>query len=232
MWLPFGSQWETGGRSGKPVDHGYGHRVHTCRFGPLVVGYDDRVLQPRPWTLQQSEWAAELAADAPPGALLELCAGAGQIGLAAAVRAGRDLVQIEADPVAAGFARHNAAAAGWSDRVDVRVGRLQDAVRAGESFPVVIADPPYLPTAEVGGWPQDPTAAIDGGWDGLDLIAACLTVSARHLAPGGSLLLQVAGPGQAEQVAALLADAHSDLRIRDQRVVDPARAIVLIGAAR
>jgi methylase of polypeptide subunit release factors len=205
--------------------------VRTCKFGPLVVSYDDRVLRPRPWTLRQSEWAAELAAVAPAGAILELCAGAGQIGLAAAVQADRDLVQIEADPVAAGFARRNAAAAGWSARVDVRVGNLQDALRADESFPVVVADPPYLPTVEVATWPEDPITAIDGGPDGLELITACLAVSARHLQAGGSLLLQVAGPAQAEQVAALLS-ALPGLRIQDQRVIDPARAVVLIEAAR
>lgn len=205
--------------------------MHTCKFGPLVVSYDDRVLRPRPWTLRQSEWAAELAAVAPAGAILELCAGAGQIGLAAAVQADRDLVQVEADPVAAGFARRNAAAAGWSERVDVRVDNLQDALRADESFPVVIADPPYLPTVEVTRWPADPTTAIDGGPDGLELITACLAVSARHLQPGGSLLLQVAGPAQADQVAALLS-ALPGLRIQDQRVIDPARAVVLIEAAR
>lgn len=205
--------------------------MHTCEFGPLVVSYDDRVLRPRPWTLRQSEWAAELAAVAPAGAILELCAGAGQIGLAAAVQADRDLVQVEADPVAAGFARRNAAAAGWSERVDVRVDNLQDALRADESFPVVIADPPYLPTVEVTRWPADPTTAIDGGPDGLELITACLAVSARHLQPGGSLLLQVAGPAQADQVAALLS-ALPGLRIQDQRVIDPARAVVLIEAAR
>lgn len=205
--------------------------MHTCEFGPLVVSYDDRVLRPRPWTLRQSEWAAELAAVAPAGAILELCAGAGQIGLAAAVQADRDLVQVEADPVAAGFARRNAAAAGWSERVDVRVDNLQDALRADESFPVVIADPPYLPTVEVTRWPTDPTTAIDGGPDGLELITACLAVSARHLQPGGSLLLQVAGPAQADRVAALLS-ALPGLRIQDQRVIDPARAVVLIEAAR
>jgi release factor glutamine methyltransferase len=196
-----------------------------------VVSYDDRVLRPRPWTLRQSEWAAELAAVAPAGAILELCAGAGQIGLAAAVQADRDLVQVEADPVAAGFARRNAAAAGWSERVDVRVDNLQDALRADESFPVVIAEPPYLPTVEVTRWPADPTTAIDGGPDGLELITACLAVSARHLQPGGSLLLQVAGPAQADRVAALLS-ALPGLRIQDQRVIDPARAVVLIEAAR
>src|SRR4051812_32759180 len=105
-----------------------------CTFGPLVIGYDARVLPPRPWTLEQSQWAAVLCAEAEPGPLLELCAGAGQIGLAAAVLADRDLVQVEADALAAGYARANALRAGWSGRVEVRTERLEQALRADEVF--------------------------------------------------------------------------------------------------
>src|SRR4051794_36766883 len=60
-------------------------------FGPIMVRFDGRVLRPRPWTLAQSRWAAEAARTAPPGPILELCAGVGQIGLAAVVFTGRSL---------------------------------------------------------------------------------------------------------------------------------------------
>ena len=60
----------------------------TTRFGPLDIEYDERVLEPRAWTLAQSEWAAQLLTGAGDEPLLELCAGAGQIGLAAAEREG------------------------------------------------------------------------------------------------------------------------------------------------
>ncbi|SHF73732.1 release factor glutamine methyltransferase [Jatrophihabitans endophyticus] len=202
----------------------------TCRFGPVTVRYDERVLTPRSWTLTQSSWAAELAAAAPPGPLLELCAGAGHIGLAAAVLADRDLVQVEADGVAAGYARVNATAAGWGERVEVREQRLQVAVRPDERFPVVLADPPYLPTAEIARWPEDPVTAIDGGADGLALVHACLDVAGVHLAPGGWLLLQVAGPAQADAVGAACAGRADGLRVVDRRVIDDARAVVAIRA--
>jgi len=200
-----------------------------CRFGPLEVAFDERVLEPRPWTLAQSRWAAEVAVDAAPGPLLELCAGVGHIGLAAAVLADRDLVQVELDPVAAAFALANAQDAGWAPRVEVRVARLEAAVRADERFPLVIADPPYLPTAEVARFPQDPHLAIDGGGDGLALVRACLVVASGHLVAGGSLLLQVAGPRQADEVAALVADARpAALQTRETRVIDQSRAIMLL----
>ncbi|MBI2244007.1 MAG: methyltransferase, partial [Nocardioides sp.] len=59
------------------------HAPETMGFGPLRITFDGRVLRPRPWTAAQSEWAAEILADAPAGPVLELCAGAGQIGLLA-----------------------------------------------------------------------------------------------------------------------------------------------------
>jgi methylase of polypeptide subunit release factors len=200
----------------------------TCRFGPLLVEYDERVLAPRAWTLQQTTWAVELAADAPAGPLLELCAGAGHIGLAAAVLADRDLVQVEADPVAAGYAVANAARAGWAERVEVRTARLADAVRPGERFALVLADQPYLPSSDVRRWPEDPVTAIDGGADGLDVIRTCLDVAVAHLTAGGHLLLQVAGPGQADRVCGLTgAGPEPWLRRQGVRVVDDERAILL-----
>ena len=200
--------------------------TQTCRFGPIEVSYDDRVLEPRPWTLVQSRWAAELAAKAGPGPLLELCAGAGHIGLAAAVLAGRDLVQVEVDAWAAAYAAANAHAAGWADRVQVRVGALDDVVAAGERFPVVIADPPYLRSADVSRFPEDPRLAIDGGPDGLAVVRQCLAAGARTLPSGGPLVLQVAGPRQAEEVATTA--GRAGLEAEALRVVDDERAVVLL----
>ncbi len=197
----------------------------TCRFGPIAVDYDDRVLAPRPWTLAQSRWAADLAGVAAPGPILELCAGAGQIGLAAAVLADRDLIQVEADPVAAAYAVENAARAGRADRVEVRTARLEDALRPGEVFPVLLADPPYLPSAEVPHWPEDPTTAIDGGGDGLAVTRRVLTVARDHLIGGGHLLLQVAGAAQAADVLRLPSCA-AYFAAGDVRSVDDRRAIL------
>jgi len=205
----------------------------SCVFGPITVEYDARVLVPRPWTLAQSEWAAELARRGEAGeALLELCAGAGHIGLAAAVLADRDLVQVELDPVAAGYAAANARRAGWHDRVEIRNTPLQTAVRPDETFRIVIADPPYLTHDATARWPEDPLLAIDGGADGMDVIRACLRVAAEHLTSDGCLLLQVAGARQAEQVGqALSAEPHWALRAGELRAVDPARAVLRIDRA-
>jgi methylase of polypeptide subunit release factors len=171
-------------------------------FDGLRIEYDDRVLAPRPWTAAQSRWAAELIRMAPPGPVLELCAGAGQIGLLAVTLAPRMLVCVDADPVACTYLRRNAALAGR--RVDVREGRMDTVLEADEEFAVIIADPPWVPTDDVTRFPEDPVTAIDGGADGLALATQCLEVIDRHLVVAGSALLQV-GPEQAEPLADLVA---------------------------
>lgn len=172
------------------------------RFGPLDIEYDERVLEPRPWTLAQSEWAAELLASCPEGPFLEICSGAGQIGLAAAVLSGRPAVLVDASGPACGFALRNAAAAGVAERVVVRNAPMTEALGGHELFPLVLADPPYIPSPDTGVYPEDPLSAIDGGTDGLALARLCLEVGAAHLLPGGHLLVQLRDQAQATQLAA------------------------------
>jgi release factor glutamine methyltransferase len=178
--------------------------VRTASFAHLAINWDERVLQPRDWVVLQSSWAAELLDDAPSGPLLELCCGAGHIGLLAADLSGRPLVAVDLSPVACDYARRNADAAGLGDRVEVRCGDLADSLAEGEVFAVVVADPPWIPSAEVGTFPDDPLLAVDGGSDGLDVARAVITSAADHVVPGGSLLVQL---GTAEQAATLVAEA-------------------------
>lgn len=193
------------------------HAPETIRFGTLRIAFDDRVLRPRPWTTAQSEWAAAILATAPPGPVLELCAGAGQIGLLAVADTMRRLVCVDMNAVACGYARRNAEAAGLSDRVDVREGRIEDVLGTEERFAVVVADPPWVRRSDVGRYPGDPLPAIDGGDDGLDVAWACVGAARRHLLPGGSLVLQLGTTGQADAVReALREDALAVAEVRRQ----------------
>lgn len=170
----------------------------------IAFEYDDRVLRPRPWTALQSLWAAEILESCPPGPVLELCAGAGHIGLVAVAANERHLVAVDLDSTACAYTRSNAERAGLGHRVTVRHGRLTSAVSPDERFTMVLADPPWVPTQEVGGYPDDPTLAIDGGVEGLNVAFDCVEVARRCLDPGASLLLQL---GTAEQADAVLAGA-------------------------
>jgi methylase of polypeptide subunit release factors len=187
-------------------------------FGGLDIRFDDRVLHPREWTIAQSRWAAELLEPAPDGPVLELFAGVGHIGLAAVVATERRLVQVDLNPVACDLARHNAEAAGLSDRVEVREGRIDAVLGSDERFRVVIADPPWVPSSGVHEFPDDPSIAIDGGSDGLDLARTCCSVIDRHLDTGGAAVLQVGTPEQARAVDGHLSrTSTSGLRVADTR---------------
>lgn len=207
--------------SSPPFSSGHARSV---RFGDLSITVDDDVLEPRGWTLLQSAWAAELSPSLPAGPILELCSGAGQIGLAAALATRRRLVQVDSSAHACALARHNAQVAGLSSRVEVRCEGLSD-VRLAEPAPLVLADPPYLPTERVADHPGDPVAAIDGGPDGLTHVRACVRVIDAALADDGAALLQLYGALQAREVEQLLPSSLALVEVREH---DPHRAVALI----
>ena len=181
--------------------------TETMDFGGLRISFDDRVLRPRGWTANQSRWAAELLPGVPEGPVLELCSGAGQIGLLAVAASTRRLVCVDLNPAAGELTLTNARAAGLEDRVEMRLGRIDEVLVPGESFPMIIADPPWVRRAETSRFPEDPLVAIDGGDDGLSVARECLAAASEHLTPGGVALFQL-GPGtQSEAVGALAAEA-------------------------
>jgi methylase of polypeptide subunit release factors len=183
-------------------------------FAGLTIAFDARVLRPRAWTEAQGRWAADLLAELPDGPVLELCSGAGHIGLAAVVGSGRRLVCVDMDPVAVEYARLNARSAGMDAMVEVRQGRIGEVLAPDERFPLVIADPPWVLSAETRRFPEDPGTAIDGGADGLRVALECAEAIERHLADGGAALLQL---GSVDQVAALMSKASPALRVIETR---------------
>lgn len=176
----------------------------TIDFGGLTIAFDERVLRPRSWTVAQSTWAAELLPLLGPGDVLELCCGAGQIGLLAVRDSGRRLLGVDLNPTAAAYTRSNAELAGLADRLEMREGRISEVLREGEQFPLIIADPPWVRRGEVARFPEDPLSAIDGGDEGMTVVRECLDAVVAHLAPGGVALLQLGDLHQAEAVPALL----------------------------
>jgi len=188
-------------------------------FGDLLIDYDARVLEPRPWTAAQSRWASELLRKAPAGPVLELCAGAGHIGLLAIRHEPRPMVAVDLSPIACDYARANADRAGLADLVEVREGSMDEVLRADERFALVIADPPWVPREETLRYPEDPVLAIDGGADGLDLARHCWTIADQHLLDGGWAVLQL---GTVDQVRRLSRElrGRTSLRVRECRTFD------------
>ncbi len=185
-------------------------------FGGLRISFDHRVLRPRSWTAAQSHWASDLLRTAPAGHVLELCTGAGQLGLLAVAGTDRRLVAVDVSPAAVSLARANAEAAGLAEQVEIRQGNLDETLDPDEQFAVIIADPPWVSRADVARYPEDPVLAIDGGTHGLDLALRCLDVIEHHLADGGSAVLQLGTLAQVARVQASVS-AATHLRVVEHR---------------
>ena len=200
-------------------------------FGELDVTFDDKVLRPRQWTELQARWAAQLLSHLPAGPVLELCAGAGHIGLLTVLQSPRLLVQVDESQTACDYARLNADSAGLGPMVEIRRGDLAGVLAPEERFALILADPPWVPSADVLRYPEDPLSAIDGGPDGLRVAWACLEVIDQHLMDGGSALLQLGSAGQVRRVEEQLAERTS-LGVAEFRVVGDRGALVHLRSAR
>lgn len=185
--------------------------VGEMSFGGLAIRFDSRVLRPRPWTVAQSAWAGDLLRTVPPGPVLELCAGVGHIGLLAVEGQSRSLVMVDASEAACEHAAVNSVRAGAP--TDIRCGRMDEVLGSDERFPMIIADPPWVPSADTARFPEDPLTAIDGGDDGLDLARTCLDLIGRHLHDEGEAVLQIGNLSQLATVEDHLVD-HSGLALR------------------
>lgn len=204
----------------------------TSLIDGIEIDWDDRVLRPRPWTRLQAQWAIELHPALPPGPMLELCTGVGHIGMWAIRGTGRSGVLVDADEVACRHARRNAQRAGLSRAVRVVQHRIDGTPvpDAPSRLPLVLADPPYLPSASISAQCPDPLGAVDGGDDGLELVGVVLRTAAAHLQPGGACLLQLHGARQAGAVTARLAREWADIGLTPAAVreVDADRAVQLL----
>jgi release factor glutamine methyltransferase len=199
---------------GEPVSRIIGMR----EFYGRLFRIDARTLDPRPDTETLIRAALVLANQEKPLRLLDLGTGSGCILvtlLAELPEAGG--VGIDVSPPALERACANAKAHGVGDRANFFVGNWLDAVE--DTFDFVVANPPYLSAADMAGLTpevrdHDPRGALDGGADGLSAYRRIVPHLRKVLRPGGFALFEI-GPGQADAVSRLLAQAG--LAVEDGR---------------
>jgi release factor glutamine methyltransferase len=220
-------------RQREPVAYLIGHREFFQRDFKVTAA----VLIPRPDTETLIERACALLPEDKPLRVLDLCTGSGAI--AVTLAAERPLVSVVATDIsepALAIACENARKHGVEARVELRQGDLFAALKAGDRFDLVVANPPYIredELAELAAELQhEPRLALTSGLAGLDVLTRLCAEVDRYLSATGVLLFEV-GAGQAGQVAQLMAanvrltgvSTHRDLG-GIERVVEAALASV------
>jgi release factor glutamine methyltransferase len=185
---------------GEPVAYLTGRR----EFWSLPLKVTPAVLVPRHETELLVELALKLLPKAEARSVLDLGTGSGAVALAiASERPHARVAGVDVSPAALGVARDNSRSLGLAN-VTWRLGSWFDAV-PGERFDLVVANPPYVADGDpaLESLAAEPALALLAGPRGLDALAAIVADAPRHLAPGGSLLLEH-GSTQPLEVARLL----------------------------
>jgi release factor glutamine methyltransferase len=196
---------------GEPVPY----IVGSAGFYGRAFAVDARVLVPRP----ETELAIEivLAHARPTNANPRVCdvgTGSGAIALTLALELPQaDVTAIDISEAALAVARGNAAAFDIADRVRFVRGDGLRALGRGERFTCIVANLPYVRTADLAPAP-DPTAfeprlALDGGADGLDAYRDLLLAAPEALVPAGLLVME-AGPDTVPPLATLARGAFPE----------------------
>jgi release factor glutamine methyltransferase len=123
---------------------------------------------------------------------------------------------IDRSAEALAVASANAQSLSLADRVEFRQGDRLAPVAGEEPFDVILSNPPYIPTdviptLEPGVRLYEPHLALDGGADGLRVVAPLIAEAVPLLRPGGHLILEI-GTDQERPVRELIG-AHPELEL-------------------
>ncbi len=148
--------------------------------------------------------------------VLDVFTGSGALAVAAAREGARAVTAVDVSRRALLSAALNARRNGV--RVRVRRGDLFAPV-AGERFELILANPPYVPSAADGKLPRRGSArAWEGGGDGRALLDRLCDEAPARLSPGGTLLLvQSSVCGEAQTLERLCAAGLRAERVAAER---------------
>lgn len=180
-------------------------------FCGLDLKVDERVLIPRADTEVLVETALDLSGNRDSELrILDLCTGSGCIGIALAHFLPKSRVVLaDASADALRVAKENIQRCGLGTRaLAIEADALAPAPPRLGSFDLIVCNPPYIPTAEIGTLDvsvraHEPHMALDGGEDGLKFYRAILGGWKGLLRQSGWLLFEV-GETQADEVEKLM----------------------------
>jgi len=180
----------------EPVDY----LVGQAPFFSMMFAVDRRVLVPRPSTETLVEHVIQHARRTPgflSPSIADVCTGSGVIAICLAKHIPHArVIATDAHADALEVARDNAKRHGVEERVEFRLGDLL-APLAGLRVRYLVSNPPYIPDHE---WDAvapnvkdyEPTHALRGGRDGLDLIRPLIAQAHHYLEKPGQLVVEIA----------------------------------------
>lgn len=158
---------------------------------------DERVIVPRSYIAELLDDGLAPWVDDPYAVewALDMCTGSGCLAIAAAEtfpHAQVDAVDISKD--ALDVARINVDDYGLQDRVALHQSNLFEALPPAQ-YDLILCNPPYVNTDSMNALPaeyrHEPSLALAGGADGMDLIRPLLAQAAEFLQPEGILVLEL-----------------------------------------
>ncbi|AOS44137.1 50S ribosomal protein L3 glutamine methyltransferase [Lacunisphaera limnophila] len=170
---------------------------------------DERVIIPRSYFLELLPAIAEMVEGGmarkgaragvghPVKRVVDVCTGSGCLAVLLAHQFPEAKVDaIDLSPEALAVAKFNVATHHLAKRVRLHHSDVFDAVPTAK-YDLILSNPPYVPTRELRGLPEEftkePRLALDGGRDGLDIIRKLLWQARERLQPSGLVVLEVGG---------------------------------------
>ena len=184
----------------EPVDY----LVGKAPFFSMLLKVSPAVLIPRPSTETLVEHVLQHQRRTPgfkSPRIADVGTGSGAIIIALAKQLsktdpGASFIATDISEEALAVAKENAAEQGVADRIDFRQGDLLEPLK-GERLTYLCSNPPYIPDHE---WDavepnvkdHEPTLALRGGPDGLDLVRPLIEQARGYLKDPGQLVVEIA----------------------------------------
>ena len=191
---------------GEPLQHLLG----TVEFAGQVFLCDKRALVPRPETEQLVEKIADCRLQNADCRIVDVGTGSGVIALSLAAKfPNAKVTATDVSEDALSLARENAERLGLTSRIEFLQGDLLTYVN--HVYDLIVANLPYVAARDRATLSRevahDPEVALFGGERGDEVVRKLIETAPSHITPGGLLALEV-GIGQADDLAALLAEKN------------------------
>ncbi len=202
---------------GEPVAYLTGSK----EFFSLAFRVTSDVLVPRPETESLVVRALDLCRSQTAPRIADVGTGSGAIAVALAKHLPQaEVTAIDISPAAVAIARENVETHGLAERVHVCEGDLLQSLPAGETFDLIVSNPPYIREDEFAGLPRDvrdfePRGALVAGPRGVEPLERLVAMTAERLRPDGWLLVEIGPPAASEEVLAAAVHLQAERTLPD-----------------